>query len=207
MKAKVTASQPTIESSLVHAKDVNSSQSTSSLQSTESPTIENQSFLFQSQNQRDAITRAEIIYAFKLVDTYSSMRSADHCGEMFKAMFPDSVVAEGFKMSKDKASYVINFGLGEFYKEEANETINQCDYFVVQFDESLNKVAQRGQMDMHIRYIDSSNLVNTKYITSAFIGHATAQNLFNALKSCFPSNLKMPFEKIIQLGMNGPTVN
>lgn len=70
-------------------------------------------------------------------------------------------------MFKDKAAYVVNPGLGAYYRNEAKDTLQQCNFVVALFDESLNKVVQKGQMDFHIRFIDNkTNLVATKYITA-----------------------------------------
>ena len=47
--------------------------------------------------------------------------------------------------------------------------------FVVLFDESLNKSTQTKQMDIHVHlYDDAKKAVVTRYLTSAFLGHATA---------------------------------
>ena len=78
-------------------------------------------------------------------------------------------------------------------------------FLVCQFDESLNKISHRGQMDLHIRYIDEDNIVQTKYVTSAFLGKATAADLLRAFKSCLPGTDMI--EKVVQLGMDGPNVN
>lgn len=66
-------------------------------------------------------------------------------------MFPDSEIAKNFQMSKYKAGYFINFGLGQYYRDKAIDTVASANLLVIQFDESLNKVAQKCQMDLHIR--------------------------------------------------------
>ena len=43
------------------------------------------------------------------------MHSADDSRELFRAMFPDSTVAEKFSLGRTKASYIINYGLAEFF--------------------------------------------------------------------------------------------
>ena len=154
-----------------------------------------------SREVRDAITKAEITYCLHVVEIHSSMRSTDNCTEMFRVMFPDSEIAKGFKMAKDKVSYIIIFGLGEYYKERAKDIICKADQFVLQFDELLSKVAQRCQMDVHARYIDDDDLVPTKYIGYQFLGHATAVNMAKAFNDSLP--IGAPLHKIIQLGMDG----
>lgn len=77
--------------------------------------------------------------------------------------------------------------------------------FVIGFDESLNKVEQKQQMDISIRYWDEqSQQVSTRYLTSIFLNHTTAEDLKEALKGAL-SNLG--WKKMLQLSMDGPNVN
>lgn len=56
--------------------------------------------------------------------------------------------------------------------------------FVVSFDESLNKISQKQQMDFVIRFWDDkSNQVSTRYLTSAFLTGAKAADLLKNFKS------------------------
>ena len=43
------------------------------------------------------------------------MRSADDSRDLFRAMFPDSKVAEKFSLGRTKASYIINYVLAKFF--------------------------------------------------------------------------------------------
>jgi len=73
------------------------------------------------------------------------------------------------------------------------------------FDEALNKVAQKGQMDIVIRFWDTAtNQVSTRYLTSVFLGHATAKNLEEKFKEGL-SGLNL--DKLVQISMDGPSVN
>jgi len=84
-------------------------------------------------------------------------------------------------------------------------TLGQCKHFVLAFDESLNKITQSGQMDVHIRYWDEvSERVMTRYVGSQFLGHATAIDLVDAFKSEVEQlNCKRP----AQVSMDEPSVN
>lgn len=154
---------------------------------------------------RDSIVKAEILQCLKVVDTHVSVRSADLNGDIYREMFPDSEIARGYKMSKDKIGYMLTYGLGEYYSEKATDTVLSADQFVVMFDESLNKVSAKCQMDLHVRYINDKNMVETKYIYSAFLGHPTAANLLTGLQDCLPKSCSL--SKILQLSMDGPSVN
>ena len=46
-------------------------------------------------------------------------------------------------------------------------------------------MSQHGEMDLHVRYVDE-DFVQTRCISSAFLGRATAEDLLKAFKDCFP---------------------
>lgn len=68
----------------------------------------------------------------------------------------------------------------------SKKCLNESSFVVIGFHESLNKVAQEGQMDISVRFcIDDGGLNNFKTVTSwhlssAFWGHATASDLLNS---------------------------
>ena len=68
-------------------------------------------------------------------------------------MLPDSEKASQMGLSKDKIRYTVNHGLSVFFAEELTSLIKKCGLYVILFDESMNKVVQRSQMDfiMHPR--------------------------------------------------------
>ena len=94
---------------------------------------------------------AEIIWALKNVMDHHSKRSVDEDAKTFRRMFPDSQIAQQFKLGRTKLSYVLYFGLAEYFRQLLLEDLRKCQYFVVAFDESFNTISQRGQMDLHIK--------------------------------------------------------
>lgn len=54
--------------------------------------------------------------------------------------------------------------------------IGKSDHFVVIFDETLNEYLQKKQLDVHVRLCNNSE-VTTRYVTSTFMGHSTADDL------------------------------
>lgn len=68
----------------------------------------------------------------------------------------------------------------------SKKCLNESSIVVIGFHESLNKVAQEGQMDISVRFcIDDGGLHNFKTVTwrhfsSALWGHATASDLLNS---------------------------
>ena len=60
-------------------------------------------------------------------------------------------------------------------------------------------------MDIYLRYQSSEHdQVVTRYLTSSFLGHCTAQDL---LKSFKESMAQTDLSKIVQISMDGPNVN
>lgn len=79
--------------------------------------------------------------------------------------------------------------------------------FVVMFDESLNHKLQEKQMDLLLRYWDEErHRVVTRYYTSEFMGHATADDMVKHFTTCIlESGLRMAH--MVQISMDGPNVN
>ncbi|KAJ8883701.1 hypothetical protein PR048_015555 [Dryococelus australis] len=90
----------------------------------------------------NSVTEAEVLWYLHTVIEHNSLKNAEHSVELFKKMFPDSV-------------------------------INSCDIYVIGFNESLNKVPQKQQLDLSIHYWDETkNQVSVLYF------------------SCFPFSIK-----------------
>ena len=66
----------------------------------------------------DKVTAAETTWLFKIAECDLSLRDTDQTPEMFKRMFPDSAIANSFTMSRQKASYNIQDGIGPLLKKK-----------------------------------------------------------------------------------------
>ena len=120
-------------------------------------------------------------------------------------MFPDNNIAKQFQLGAIKAAYVISFGLAPYFHEKLLTTANSCNYFVLLFDEFMNKVSQHGQMDVHIRFWDNSmRKIVTRYLGFQFLGHASAKHL---VSSFMEVSKNVNLRKMIQVFMDGPSVN
>ena len=100
---------------------------------------------------------------------------------------------------------MIVYGLKNYFRKELKALIENCDAIVISFDESMNSIQKKQQMDILIRFWNSKqNEVSTRYFTSAFLGHARAVDLLQA----FNDNILPAFmKKIIQISMDGSNVN
>ena len=102
---------------------------------------------------RDEVLTAEILWAMKTVVSHYSVNSSEKTSNLFQKMFPDSAIAQKFKCGKTQCAYFIQFGLANFFNEDlSSKVLKPGAVFVVCFDDSLNKVLQEEQMDLHLRF-------------------------------------------------------
>ncbi|GBN32939.1 hypothetical protein AVEN_43414-1 [Araneus ventricosus] len=151
----------------------------------------------------DETLKVEILWAMTVVEKKLSLNSCSNISKIFKCMFSDSALAQQFQLGKDKVSYIIHCGISHYFHETLLDTLRNCSDITICFDESLNKVAQKGQMDLIARFWMEGN-VCTRYYGSVFLGCATAQDsLDNFLKALSD----IPLSKILHMSMDGPNVN
>ncbi|CAI6352627.1 unnamed protein product [Macrosiphum euphorbiae] len=186
---------------LTAPNDVNANQSTVKNNCTVSTKKQNISTFL----ERDNVTRAEIIWALSCIENHLSMSAGGRCVEIMKYMYPDSEIASNIQLQRAKLTYVIIYGLGKYFSESLISEVLDSDFFSISFDESLNKISQKEQMDIIVRFwCKSSNKVISRYLTSCFLGHTTAIDLLEALKSALKN---FDLNKMIHLSMDGPYVN
>jgi len=151
------------------------------------------------------VLNAEILWCLNVVSNNFSFRSSDNVTQLFQKMFPDSDVAKSFSIGRSKIAYSITHGLAPYFSETLLKYIAQSPAYVICFDESLNKVTQECQMDLHVRYFDiNTDKVVTRYLSSSSLGHATAKQL----RENFDHHLlKLSPAKLLQISMDGPNVN
>ena len=150
----------------------------------------------------DTRTRAEILWVLKIIANNYSFNSAECVPLLLQAMFPDSEVAKNFSCSESKARYMATFGLAPYLLDVLMDKVKD-DYFVLLFDESLNKKVQQKQLDIYLRFWNG-NEVQSRYFTSIFMRHARAVDIEEDLKKAIQSLQKA---NLLQLSMDGPNVN
>ena len=120
-------------------------------------------------------------------------------------MFPDSSIAQKFTFGNTKASYNITHGLAPYFHNLVYNSLLKSDHTVACFDEYLNEVVQKVQMDLCICYWDvNKSWAATRYFDSSFLGHATANDLQSSFTSVLNDQI---LSKIVQVSMDGPNVN
>ena len=116
------------------------------------------------------VVRAEIVWALKFFMSPFSLTLCLELNDLLKCMFPDSQVASKFSLSKTKCSYIINFGLASCFIEILLSQIKASSFFVISYDESLNKILWNEQMDCIIRFwINKTVVVCSRYFDSKFL--------------------------------------
>ena len=108
--------------------------------------------------------------------SHFSHSSACDISDVFKALFPDSNIAQGMTCGPTKQSYLITFGIGPYFKQLLVEDLKKASYFVVLFDESLNTELCCEQIDFTVRYFKNDQVM-TRYLSSSILGHNTVEDL------------------------------
>ncbi|XP_043480404.1 uncharacterized protein LOC122510067 [Leptopilina heterotoma] len=91
-------------------------------------------------DNKDEVTKAEIMWCLKSIVNHNSLRDIENSISLMKIIFTDSEIAKKLKLSKDKASYVINYGLSNYFHNQLAKDLETSDLIAVSFDESLNKM-------------------------------------------------------------------
>ena len=104
-------------------------------------------------------------------------------------LFPGHQVAEKFSCGRTKCGYYINHVPAPYFLERLMTEVNEPPKYVLLFDESLNKMLQKGQMDNLVRYwYSQKGIAISRYFDSRFMGGANA-------------------EQLLQISSDGPNVN
>lgn len=151
----------------------------------------------------DRTVTSEILFAINAVVQHVSLRTSESYVKLTKRCFPDSEIAQAMCLGKDKTRYTITHGISEYFSQQLTSDILKADIYVILFDESLNEVAQKCQMDVYIRFFQDGQ-VKTRYLTSKFLARTKSENLLEAFES---STENLDATKLRQLGMDGPNVN
>ena len=111
--------------------------------------------------------KAEIFWALKSVMSHFSYNSAHDITDVFKAMFPDSIIAQHMTCGPTKLSYLISFGIAPYFMDLLLKELKDAPCFVISFDESFNEELEKEQMDFIVRYFKDGE-VKSRYLSSGF---------------------------------------
>ena len=65
--------------------------------------------------------------------------------DTMKVMFLNEFTLQNFILVRHKIAYTVVYGIASFFKRQFLDSIRSSSVFVTCFEESLNKVSQRGQ--------------------------------------------------------------
>ena len=140
-------------------------------------------------------------WALHSVCSGQSDDSNKNTNNLYKCKFPDSERAKSFQMSRRKLQYVVNNGLAPYFKEKLEDAILGSDCSSVSFDESLNDVPRKSEMDVIIRYWGNVDMeVKVRFWNASMLGHATNIDLLEHFKASIST---LDSTKLIQV----PSVN
>lgn len=148
--------------------------------------------------------QAEVLWTLKSVTAHFSYKSSNGLPELFRSMFPDSDIARQFSLSERKSAYLCCFVTAPYFRELLTRRIRDKPRFVLLFDESLKKKMKSKQLDVHVRLWTADGQISTHYLTSAFLGHATAEDLMDHFETCTEG---LNLGHLQQVSMDGPKVN
>ena len=153
------------------------------------------------------VVDAEIRLSLMKIENKFSFRTVDALADTLPAMFPDSAIAKGMKMKKDKCGYVVKHAIAPYCEHLLLEQVSRSPVFALSFDESANKHIQKGQMDFIIRFWDDDKeIAQSRYLTSEFMGEATADDIMDTFNEAVSKKVAKPVD-LLQISSDGPNVN
>ena len=118
-------------------------------------------------------------------------------------VLPDSKILEKLCLGLTKLVYLITNGLVHFFLDELLKLIPSK--YVICFDETFNEISKKGQMDIVIRFWDSSmNKVCSQYLSLSFMGHSAAEDIMNNFLEALS---EMKLCNLGQVSVDGSNVN
>ena len=128
-----------------------------------------------------------------------SSGGVDCLTEILKARIKDSKIVQGLKLSRKKASYIAEGGLGKLYAEETIEKLRTCDAFGIAVDES--EVNKRSELEICCN-ISSGSGVKSRHYKCVDLQAGDAETICNTLIGEMVED-KIPYkEKMLSLDLD-----
>ena len=96
----------------------------------------------------EEVFHAEVLWVIKVITNHYLFSSCKDISRLLFKMFPDSQIAHSFSCGGTKCGYLACFGIYPYFHELLIEKIRAVKYYTLSFDESLNQINQKKQMDM-----------------------------------------------------------
>ena len=120
-------------------------------------------------------------------------------------MFPDSSVPNDFALSKTRHADTVYFVIAPYFENELMQAANDSPFHFILFFESLILNLQQCQMDVHVKFWDSTcGKAISSYLTSQFLKGLNDANLLKHLTDALdPIHQK----KMTTLSIDGLSAN
>lgn len=149
--------------------------------------------------------RSEFLHTIRVIEKNLSFNSAIKDADNYKEMFPDSEIAQSFKINPKKVAYLTTEALGPYYREKfLDDVIKKNKTFSILFDETTN-VQNQNELQIGIRYWDCDK-IKTRHLETFFIENGRAKTIVHKILLSI-SNANLSLKNVLMLGSDGPNVN
>ena len=151
---------------------------------------------------RDLATKAEIIAALQFASQNTPFTSVGEQPAIYKAQFPDSVIARSVSLSATKMSYIVAYALGPcFIERSVKEIAEGCTFYALHFYETLSAQVKK-QIDLLLRYWSTKHQEGRiQYFTSIILGHAKAEEVTKEMIAAYAETGSA--HKVLDVSWNG----
>ena len=152
----------------------------------------------------EKIVNAEAMFCTSLAVCNIPANVCDTMVPSFSSMFPDSEIAKGMQMKRNKATRILSDGLGPHFKSLVeNEIRNTALAYTLEIDETTTAKHWR-QLDVLARYYSEENeSVVVYHLSSVTLGRVNHKLLYQKL-----ADVATPLytKKLLQISTDGPNV-
>ena len=134
-------------------------------------------------------------------------RAIDDIHKAYKMSLPKDEILNRSTMSKTKANYTANFGIGNYQQGRLMEKIKQCEYLTLYLDTStFNQISEETgnkakDLDIFIRlFNDVTNRSECHFLDVHFLAFETAEVQLNALLETL-EKYSVDLKKVTQEGL------
>ena len=154
--------------------------------------------------RKESVIMAEIKFGYFLGEHHLPLLLADHCGRLFRSMFPDSSIAKDFKCGHTKATAILKIISQEIHRQQLS-SMNDSLFFSVQTDETTD-ITVTQQSALMLRYFDNT-MGKVKCVFHALenVKAADACHLFEAIDKHFGDS-PIVYDRLVGLGTDGCNV-
>ena len=97
------------------------------------------------------VTKAEVLFSGFLTEHNLPLTTADHAGNLFRQMFPDSKKAAKYRCGRTKTTHILTGAVAKENIEEVSKEITSVQWFGIATDGSSDKTDWLG-CDIHVGY-------------------------------------------------------